>query len=158
MQYEIKQVDKFRYLEEGEGEPLVLLHGLFGALSNFRDLIEYFRHHYKVVVPMLPLFDLDLLHTSVDGLEKFLHKFLENREKIKLLLFDLIMPKKTGKEAYDEIREIMPDIKVIFASGYAPETIQQKAMVNGNLIFTSKPFSPTDLLKKVRSALDEDRD
>lgn len=79
MEYEIKQVDKFKFIEVGQGEPLVLLHGLFGALSNFEDLIEYFRQHYKVVVPMLPLFDLDLLHTSVGGLQKFVHKFIENR-------------------------------------------------------------------------------
>jgi 2-hydroxy-6-oxonona-2,4-dienedioate hydrolase len=80
MKYEIKQVDKSRFIEVGEGEPLVLLHGLFGALSNFEDLIEYFRQHYKVVVPMLPLFDLDILHTSVGGLQKFVHKFIEARD------------------------------------------------------------------------------
>jgi pimeloyl-ACP methyl ester carboxylesterase len=80
MNYQIKQVDKFKFIEVGEGEPLVLLHGLFGALSNFQDLIEYFRHHNKVVVPLLPLFDLDLLHTSVGGLAKFVHRFLENRD------------------------------------------------------------------------------
>jgi 2-hydroxy-6-oxonona-2,4-dienedioate hydrolase len=80
MEYEIKQEEKFRFIEEGEGEPLVLLHGLFGALSNFMDLIEYFRHHNKVVVPMLPLFELDLLHTTVGGLEKFVHKFIEHRD------------------------------------------------------------------------------
>jgi 2-hydroxy-6-oxonona-2,4-dienedioate hydrolase len=80
MNYEIKQADKFKFLEEGEGEPLVLLHGLFGALSNFRDLIEYFRHHYKVVVPMLPLLDMDLLHTSVSGLQKYVHKFIEYKD------------------------------------------------------------------------------
>ena len=80
MTYEIKQDGKFKYLEEGQGEPLVLLHGLFGALSNFSDLIEYFRHHNKVIVPMLPLFDLDLLHTSVGGLQKFVHKFLEHKD------------------------------------------------------------------------------
>jgi len=80
MQYEIKQKDKFRYVEEGVGEPLVLLHGLFGALSNFADLIEYFRNHYKVIVPMLPLFDLDILHTTVGGLEKYVHKFIESQD------------------------------------------------------------------------------
>jgi 2-hydroxy-6-oxonona-2,4-dienedioate hydrolase len=80
MQYEIKEHNKFKFLEEGEGEPLVLLHGLFGALSNFEHLIEYFRHHNKVVVPMLPLFDLDILHTTVGGLAKFVHKFLEARD------------------------------------------------------------------------------
>lgn len=80
MQYNVIQQDKFKFIEEGEGEPLVLLHGLFGALSNFKDLIEYFRQHYKVVVPMLPLFELDILHTSVGGLAKFVHKFLEIRD------------------------------------------------------------------------------
>jgi pimeloyl-ACP methyl ester carboxylesterase len=80
MQYEIKEHNKFKFVEEGEGEPLVLLHGLFGALSNFEHLIEFFRHHNKVVVPMLPLFDLDILHTTVGGLAKFVHKFLEARD------------------------------------------------------------------------------
>ena len=80
MQYSIKEQGKFKYIEEGEGEPLVLLHGLFGALSNFKDLIEHFRLQYKVVVPMLPLFDLDILHTSVGGLAKHVNKFLETRD------------------------------------------------------------------------------
>jgi pimeloyl-ACP methyl ester carboxylesterase len=80
MEYTIQQQDKFKFIEEGEGEPLVLLHGLFGALSNFKDLIEYFRHHYRVVVPMLPLFELDILHTTVGGLAKHVQKFLELRD------------------------------------------------------------------------------
>jgi len=79
MNYEIKQEGKFKFIEEGEGEPLVLLHGLFGALSNFRDLIAHFKHSYKVIVPMLPLFELDLLHTSVGGLQKFVFRFIEAR-------------------------------------------------------------------------------
>src|SRR5215217_7209115 len=87
MQYQVKEQGKAKYIEEGEGEPLVLLHGLFGALSNFKDLIEHFRQSYKVVVPMLPLFDLDLLHTSVGGLAKHVHKFIELRgyERINIL-------------------------------------------------------------------------
>ncbi|HQV62007.1 MAG: alpha/beta fold hydrolase [Chitinophagaceae bacterium] len=80
MDYEIKQQDKYKFVEEGSGEPLVLLHGLFGALSNFQSLIEYFRHHYKVVVPMLPLLEMDILHTSVGGLAKFVNKFLDARK------------------------------------------------------------------------------
>lgn len=80
MEYEIRQHDKFRYIEEGAGEPLVLLHGLFGALSNFKDLIEYFRQHNRVIVPMLPLLEMDILHTSVGGLAKYVHKFLEARD------------------------------------------------------------------------------
>jgi len=79
MNYEIRQQDKFKFIEEGEGEPLLLLHGLFGALSNFKDLVEHFRTGYKVVVPLLPLFDLDIFHTSVGGLEKHVQKFIETR-------------------------------------------------------------------------------
>jgi pimeloyl-ACP methyl ester carboxylesterase len=57
----------------------MLLHGLFGALSNFKDLIEYFRKNYKVVVPLLPLFELDIFHTTVGGLAKHVHRFIEAR-------------------------------------------------------------------------------
>ncbi len=87
MEYQIKQQDKFRFLEEGEGEPLLLLHGLFGALSNFEYLIEYFRKTNKVIVPLLPLFELDIFHTTVGGLEKHVQKFIELRgyENINLL-------------------------------------------------------------------------
>jgi pimeloyl-ACP methyl ester carboxylesterase len=80
MEYEIKKTDKFRYIEEGEGEPLILLHGLFGALSNFEHLIEYFKRTHKVIVPMLPMFELDLLHTSVGGFAKYIYKFIEKKE------------------------------------------------------------------------------
>jgi pimeloyl-ACP methyl ester carboxylesterase len=80
MDYELKKDGKFKYIEEGQGEPLLLLHGLFGALSNFKDLIEHFRATHKVIVPMLPLFELDLLHTSVGGLQKFVYKFIEARD------------------------------------------------------------------------------
>jgi pimeloyl-ACP methyl ester carboxylesterase len=80
MTYEIKQDDKFNFIEEGQGEPLILLHGLFGALSNFRFLIEHFKKNYTVVVPMLPLLEMDLLHTSVSGLQKYVHKFIEHRQ------------------------------------------------------------------------------
>ena len=80
MNYEIKHEGKFKFLEEGQGEPLLLLHGLFGALSNFADLIDHFKKTNKVIVPMLPLFELDLLHTSVGGLQKFVYKFVEARD------------------------------------------------------------------------------
>jgi len=79
MDYEIKKEGKFEYLEVGEGEVLMLLHGLFGALSNFSDLIERFRTTHKVVVPLLPLFDLDILHTSVTGLAKHVDQFIEHK-------------------------------------------------------------------------------
>ncbi len=79
MTYEIKEEDKFKFVEEGEGETLLLLHGLFGAMSNFEDLVDHFSKKYKVVVPILPLFDLDIFHTSVGGLAKYVQRFIESR-------------------------------------------------------------------------------
>jgi 2-hydroxy-6-oxonona-2,4-dienedioate hydrolase len=80
MNFEIKQQDKYRFIEEGSGEPLVLLHGLFGAMSNFTSLITYFRQYNRVIVPILPLLEMDILHTSVGGLAKFVNRFLEARD------------------------------------------------------------------------------
>jgi 2-hydroxy-6-oxonona-2,4-dienedioate hydrolase len=80
MSYDIKQDGKFSFIEEGNGEVLMLLHGLFGALSNFEPLIGHFRQQYKVVVPILPLLDMDLLHTTVGGLEKFVNRFIDHRD------------------------------------------------------------------------------
>ncbi len=80
MEYEIKQTGKFKYVEEGEGEPLILLHGLFGALSNFKDLIDYFKKSHRVVVPMLPLYSLKILDTTVGGLAKYVRRFVDTLE------------------------------------------------------------------------------
>ena len=80
MSYTIKKDGKFNFIEEGNGETLMLLHGLFGALSNFNALIEHFKHTHRVVVPILPLLEMDLLHTSVGGLQKYVSKFIEQRK------------------------------------------------------------------------------
>lgn len=87
MQYEIKSFGKFKYVEAGAGEPLVLLHGLFGALSNFQDLFDYFKQTHRVIIPILPLYDLTLLETSVSGLQKYVMKFIDamGLEKVHLL-------------------------------------------------------------------------
>ena len=50
MNYTIKQYEKYKFVEEGEGETLLLLHGLFGAMSNFEHLVDYFSKQFKVVV------------------------------------------------------------------------------------------------------------
>src|ERR1035437_6678529 len=80
MEYEIKHSGKFKYVEEGTGEPLVLLHGLFGALSNFKDLVDYFKNTHRVIIPLLPLYDLTLIETSVSGLAKYITKFIDHHK------------------------------------------------------------------------------
>ncbi len=77
MQYNIKEENGFRYLEEGEGEVMVILHGLFGAMSNFTHVINHYRERIKVSVPILPIYELPLLDATVGGLVKRVHKFIE---------------------------------------------------------------------------------
>lgn len=80
MQYEIKQSGKFKFVQEGSGDNLVLLHGLFGALSNFKDLVDCFKEKYTVYIPMLPLYDLTNFDTSVSGLAKHVAKFIDAKK------------------------------------------------------------------------------
>lgn len=75
----MKEEGEFRYVEQGDGPVLVLLHGLFGALSNFHDVIDHFSPKFKVVVPMLPVYTLPMLSTNVPALAEFLDRFLRHK-------------------------------------------------------------------------------
>jgi PAS domain S-box-containing protein len=88
-----------------------------------------------------------------DG-EEALRRFKENRDRVQLLIFDVIMPKKNGKEVYDEIRKIRPGVKIIFTSGYTADILHKKGILEEDLNFVSKPVEPTELLRNVRNALD----
>ncbi|MGC1454923.1 MAG: response regulator, partial [Nitrospirota bacterium] len=90
---------------------------------------------------------------TADG-EAAVQEFFHNRELIDLLVFDIIMQKMNGKEAYLEIKKIRPDIKVLFMSGYTTESVSRKGLLEAGLDFVPKPISPSDLLKKVREILD----
>ncbi|OGW13835.1 MAG: hypothetical protein A2035_02025 [Nitrospirae bacterium GWA2_42_11] len=88
-----------------------------------------------------------------DG-EDAINKFKANQDKIQLLVLDVIMPKKNGKEAYEEIKNLSPLVKVIFTSGYTEDIISQKMVLEEGLNFITKPIMPTELLKRVREVLD----
>lgn len=79
MTYELKEIGQFKYIEEGEGEILLLLHGLFGALSNFDDIITHFKPNYKVVVPVLPIYEAPIREISVDFLMRYSVEFLKEK-------------------------------------------------------------------------------
>lgn len=78
---------KFSYIEQGEGTPIIVLHGLMGGLSNFEGVTSFFsKENYKVVVPELPLFTMPLLTTSVKTLAKFLQKFIKHKKFEQVIL------------------------------------------------------------------------
>jgi signal transduction histidine kinase len=74
---------------------------------------------------------------------------------IALLILDVIMPGKNGKEVYTEIRGSKPDIRALFMSGYTANIIHKKGILDSGTEFISKPFSPNAFLRKVREVLDK---
>jgi pimeloyl-ACP methyl ester carboxylesterase len=80
MDFVLKEEHGFSYIDEGEGEVLLLLHGLMGALSNWDEVIAEFKGQYRVIIPILPIYDLPLLTTGVKSLAKFVHKFIKYKK------------------------------------------------------------------------------
>jgi len=77
MEVRIKEDGGFKYIEEGEGEVLLLLHGLFGALSNFREILNEFHTRCKVVIPLLPIYEMPILDSTVKGLVRHVKRFVD---------------------------------------------------------------------------------
>ncbi|MBF0328356.1 MAG: response regulator [Nitrospirae bacterium] len=81
-------------------------------------------------------------------------KYKENADKVSLLLFDIIMPIKNGRDAYEEINKLNHTVKVIFMSGYTDDIVAKKGILEDGFEFLSKPLNLDTLLRKVRGVLD----
>jgi len=91
---------------------------------------------------------------ATDG-EMAIARFMEHIDSIDLLILDVVMPKKNGKEVFDEIRKIKPDVKVLFTSGYTGDVVIDKGVYDSAVEFIQKPISPNELLGKIREVLDK---
>jgi CheY-like chemotaxis protein len=89
---------------------------------------------------------------AADG-EKAVDVFRKNGE-IDLVILDSVMPKKNGREAYEEIKKISPDIKALFISGHTRDTRLDKGIADEEVDFLPKPLSPIKLLQTIREILD----
>ena len=76
MEYLIKAEGEYRYIDEGQGETLLLLHGLFGALSNWAGVINHFKSNYRVVIPLMPIHDMPIKEAGCEGLTEFIEGFV----------------------------------------------------------------------------------
>jgi CheY-like chemotaxis protein len=91
---------------------------------------------------------------AVDG-EDAIAKFAANKDAVRIVILDGIMPKKNGKEAYDAIKALLPDVKAIFMSGYAEDIFTRHGLPASEVTFIRKPVSPNVFLGKVREVLDQ---
>jgi len=76
MALRVKEENEFKYVDEGEGQVLMLLHGLFGALSNWEDVVNRFSKNFRVIIPMLPIYDMPIKEAGLEGLQKFVEAFV----------------------------------------------------------------------------------
>jgi PAS domain S-box-containing protein len=114
-------------------------------------LIEDDKDVRNLLKEMLGSFGYDVIE-AVDGIDG-VDKFRDHQNEIHLLLTDIMMPRKNGKEAYNDIKKIKGDIKVIFISGYSAAATRE--LLDEGLIFLAKPVSPRELLVKIREALEK---
>ena len=78
MAHLLKKEKDYRYIEVGEGAPIIVLHGLMGGLSNFDAVTSYFSSNgYKVIIPELPIYSMSLIKTNVKSFAKYLKAFIE---------------------------------------------------------------------------------
>lgn len=72
----IKEENGFKFVDEGKGQVLLLLHGLFGALSNWEGVVNRFSKNFRVVIPMLPIYEMPIKEAGLEGLRKFVEDFV----------------------------------------------------------------------------------
>ncbi len=76
----LKEEKEFKFVDEGKGEVLLLLHGLFGALSNWEGVVDQFSRNYRVVIPMLPIYDMPIREAGLEGLRKYVENFVSLKD------------------------------------------------------------------------------
>lgn len=80
MEFKVRQEGEFKFLDEGQGEVLLLVHGLFGALSNFEGIISEFSKRQRVIIPIMPIYEMPIKQSGVDGLVDFVDSFVEFKQ------------------------------------------------------------------------------
>ena len=80
MNLTIKQEQEFQYIEAGQGKVLLLLHGLFGALSNWQHVVAHFSTNYRVIIPMLPIYEMPMKQANLQGLTQFIEAFVQYKQ------------------------------------------------------------------------------
>lgn len=86
MALQIKEESGFRYVDEGKGQVLMLLHGLFGALSNWEGVVNRFSSNFRVIIPLLPVYEMPIKEAGLEGLRKFVEEFVAMKKIDNLII------------------------------------------------------------------------
>ncbi|GFO67057.1 hypothetical protein GMLC_06360 [Geomonas limicola] len=125
-------------LHQGRGETILLVEDDAEVRSLFREVLVH--HGYQVI-------------EAVDGADG-IKTFRERGVAIDMLVLDVIMPRKNGWEAFNEIRKLRSDVKALFISGYTYDIINKSGLAMQGLHLLEKPVSPALLLRKLRELLE----
>ena len=82
----VKEENGFKYVDEGSGQVLMLLHGLFGALSNWEGVVDRFSRRFRVVIPMLPIYEMPIKEAGLEGLQKFVEDFVSLKKLDRMII------------------------------------------------------------------------
>ncbi|MCX7965826.1 MAG: ATP-binding protein [Syntrophorhabdaceae bacterium] len=127
-------------VDYGRGETILLAEDDDSLRGLIKTVLEQF--NYKVV-------------ESTNGSDA-IEIFKEKKDDIALVILDVIMPKANGKEVYDRIKEIKPEIKSLFISGYTSDFLSSRDIAVEHLEFIQKPILPHELVKRVKKILKTD--
>lgn len=92
------------------------------------------------------------VHIAMNGIEG-IRIFRENKDRINLVILDMVMPEKSGRQTFKEIMAIKAETKVILCSGYGKEHYIQELIEEGAAGFLQKPFHHLDLVNKIKEAM-----
>jgi len=86
MALNVKEEGGFKYVDEGAGQVLMLLHGLFGALSNWEGVVNRFSKRFRVVIPMLPIYEMPIKEAGLEGLQSFVEGFVALKKLDRMII------------------------------------------------------------------------
>jgi PAS domain S-box-containing protein len=125
-------------LPVGKGETIIIAEDEPQVRDSMRQLLQ--KNGYKII--------------GAENGDEAIRKFKENIGTVSLVLLDVIMPVKNGRETYEKIKGLEPGIKTIFMSGYTDDIISKNGLLEEGFDFISKPINPCTLMRKIREVLD----
>lgn len=145
MEYTIQEYENIRYYEIGnkDGEVILLLHGLFGSLRNFHGLVEHFKPNYKIVLPILPIYELSPREISLDAYVAYVERLINHKGYTGMHVLGNSLGGHIALLLALKIPEVMTSMILTGSSGLFEDTLGGKYPRRGNYEFIDKKARST---------------